>query len=373
MTEKIRISKPTDSWSSEDFIEPAEQDLVEDDPWSYDILPDWDSGTGTRSSAARPSQSFDGTVGLIELSNDDLLPGADDAYEVHYGLEEALPAVNDTQSIDVSAFEEPEPDKEGKSNLRQSLYDQYDRYLNISQKIKINEFIATLEAVEEDQISHIVELLEGLGNAKLMRWLPWLRDQVWTGASLSLFLEFRVIWESTPQWWETSFWSDRDGWHLYYNTYSMNLDDTYELIQSRLGHSSDEVVDKRWVEEWESQTPWCYGFLSFASFIIFRSVLNDHADWRTHVDYDAEADLAVFNPEYNTGRRFEFTDDVISEYSSFGDKTPLPYMVPSPEDWFALQSSYDPSDWHDNLGWSALHAINGILLPIRSFSAEGFA
>ena len=365
MTENTEITRPTDNWSSEDFIEPVEENIVEDDPWDCDTIPEWAIDNDTKSSTAPLSQPFDGTAVPVELPNDDLLSGADDAYEVHYGLEEPLPAINYTKSINLSAFEEPEPDTEGKSELRQSLYDQFDRDLNISQRIKINEFIATLEAAEEDQVSHIVESLEVLGNAKLMRWLPWLRDQAWTGSSLSLFLEFRVIWESTPQWWETSFWSDRDGWRLYYNAYSMSLDDAYELIQSRLGCSPDEVVDKQWVEEWESQTPWRYGFLSFGSFIIFRSALNDHTDWRTHVDYDAQADLPAFNPEYNVGHIFESIADVVSEFSSFSDETTLSYMVPSPEDWFASQSTYDPSEWHDNLGWSALHTINGILLPIR--------
>ena len=351
MTENTEITRPTDNWSSEDFIEPVEENIVEDDPWGCDTLPEWALDNDTKISTAPLSQPFDGTAGLVELPNDDLLSGGDDAYEVHYGLEEPLSAINYTESINLSAFEEPEPDTEGKSELRQSLYDQNYRDLNISQRIKINEFIATLEVTEEDQISDIVELLEGFGNAKLIRWLPWLRDQAWTVPSLLLFLGFRIIWEHTLQWWETSFWSDRDGWRLYYNPYSLSLDDTYELIQSRLDCSPDDVVDKQWVEEWENLAPWNYGFQSFASFISFRSRLEEHTDWHLYFDsvMQLDKDNGVYHPEYNIENRFGSFTNIVDEYSIQPQTGLTPLQLRSPASWFKSQAYYDPSEWHDNL------------------------
>ncbi len=351
MTENIEITRPTDNWSSDDFIEPEEQDLAEDDPWGCDTLPEWSLDNDTKSNTALLAQLSDGTAGLVELRNDDLLSDGVDAYEVHYGLEEALPATNNTESIDISVFEEPDPDIEGKSDLRQSLFDQFEQDLNISQRIKINEFLANLEAPEEDHISHIVELLEGLGNAKLMRWLPWLRDQAWTGPNLLLFLGFRIIWEHTLQWWETSFWSDRDGWRLYYNPYSLSLDDTYELIRSRLDCSPDDVVDKRWVEEWENLAPWNYGFQSFASFILFRSRLEDHTDWHLYFDSEMQLDKGkgIYHPEYNVENKFGSFTGLVNEYSVGSQIGRTPHQLRSPAAWFKSQAYYDPSEWHDNL------------------------
>ena len=351
MTENIEITKSTDAWYSEDFIEPKDQDLVGDDPWGYDTLPSLALENDSKSGETALLQPLGGTAGLAELPNDDLLSEADDAYEVHYGLEDVLSTLDDTENIDASAFEEPEPEAEGKSDLRQSLFDQYDRDLNISQKIKVNEFIATLEAAEEEPASHIVELLEGLGNAKLMRWLPWLRHQAWTGASLLLFLEFRIIWEHTLQWWETSFWSDRDGWRLYYNPYSMSLDDTYELIHSRLDCSPDEVVDNQWVSEWENLAPWNYGFQSFASFISFRSRLEDRTDWRLYFDSVMHLDKenAIYHPEYSIENRFGSFADVVAEHSIRFETSLTPNQLRSPASWFTSQAYYDPSEWHDNL------------------------
>ena len=119
--------------------------------------------------------------------------------------------------------DEPEPLAEYDSELGLPLYDTDEDITGLSQKIKINEFVASVRPVTKDERQEITGMLEEFSVAKLRSWLPWLHKQDWVGHLLILFLKFRVYWEGNPHWWESSFWDRRLGcWRPTWSTYNLS-------------------------------------------------------------------------------------------------------------------------------------------------------
>ena len=231
-------------------------------------------------------------------------------------------------------WDEPEPLFQYDDELSRPLYlpDEYDDNV-LSIALRIDQWVAGLDATNASQRYLIAELLRTLGYNRLRRWLPWLNKQQWTGEILLLFLRFRVHWESNPHLWEHSFWDRRA--HCWYPTrsrYSLSLDDTYALVHRRLDHSPDTIIDETWLGDWLDLTLWQHGFHSFASFAVFRAGFTGSDSWQGHVDWYASDGTGSdeSGPMWQDGQCLH----------RFG-----------PPIWFAEQNWYEPSEWHDNLGW----------------------
>ena len=216
---------------------------------------------------------------------------------------------NDTEDADAEQFEwdEPEPLVEYNDELRQPLYvlDEYDvDALGIN--LRIDQWVAGIDAASAIQRYSIVELLRKLGYNRLRRWLPWLDKQQWTGESLLLFLRFRLHWESSPHWWESSYWDWRA--HCWYPTrsrYSLSLDDTYDLVHRRLDCRPNEIIDEVWLGDWLDLALWRHGFRSFASFTVFRAGFADSDNWQQYIEWYSTDDLGgnETGSRWNNGHR----------------------------------------------------------------------
>ena len=237
---------------------------------------------------------------------------------------------------DGSEWDEPEPLAEYESELRQPLYifdEDDDDALGID--LHIDQWISTkLGTATSDQRTQIAELLGELGRNRLRRWIPWLNKQEWTAGNLLLFLRFRLIWDLNPHWWESTFWDWRSYcWYPTRSRYNLSLADSYELIHRRVGHSPNEIIDEAWLGDWLKLALWKCGFLSFASFAVFRAGFENSENWQRNLDWNAVDSLS---------RDGELVDRRINGYRCYRYGPPL---------WFDDQDWYDPCEWHDNLGW----------------------
>ena len=376
MSVQLSFDNHMDGWAVEDFTESAGLDFKEeDDPWgdppSYDgpiPVPENSShisedapAVRTRSEQSEPTSLDIDDVSVPEMddwSNDESddfdLSDRESYAELAILLEWDDGRPNDISSALIDTLDdfegvvayqvEPEPIAEYDSELGQPLYGLDDDITDLSRKIKISEWVASIGHTTATLFQEIVRLLEGFSIAHLRSWLPWLRKQDWTGQSLLLFLKFHLYWEANPHWWEASFWDRRLGcYRPTWSRYSLSRDDQFDLVKRRLDYSPAEVIDKAWFEDWEHLALWEYGYPSFADFALFRSILKNGEDWRSFIDWYATSASV---------RDIRVLGDSPSEK---GDPSHLSHQHGLPQYglplWLAEQDWYDPSEWHDNLGW----------------------
>ena len=272
-----------------------------------------------------------------ELDADYLsLVDLDDAAET-----EALPEWDDEDDLDdVNGIyhDDLEPLSEYDSELRQPLYVIDEDDATLSNELMVDRWVATslrnATGIEKERISALLRQLTG---RRLRYWLRWVEQQEWNGHSLLLFLRFREHWNANPHWWECSFWDRRMvRWHPTRSRYSLSLDASYELVQRRLGHSPGAVIDESWLGDWLELRLWERGFPSFASFAVFRAGFQLGENWQRHLDWDPADDGDGFRYGQNG---LEMRANL---YWAYRCGPPL---------WFLDQDWYDPSEWHDNLGW----------------------
>ena len=238
---------------------------------------------------------------------------------------------------DDSYLDEPLPFAEYDSELGQPLYEVYDDDPNLYRKITINEFLSGIDVLGHSQSEEITDLLLRLSTPRFRSWLPWMRQQQWTGHFLLLFLQFRDFWDQNSELWECLRWSSGlKFWFRFTNRNSLSLDNSYLLIQRRLNYSADEVIDIEWFEDWDRLDVWArvtHGFFSFSSFAIYRSQFLYAEDWRHRPDLQIDLDAPVQTPFSTTS------------------KSDFPEHRRGIRLWFATQDWYDPVEWHDGLGW----------------------
>ena len=281
-----------DKWTDEDFADAITPQVVEDDPWA-DPMESYQLST----SSDKEDQLIHLTLGkpsLGDLANinsdepDDVVLSDEEDWS---DIEFADLGWEDKNGSEEVEWDEPEPAVEYDPDLREVLHVvDYDT-TDLARRLKINELLSSILYATELQKERIVDLLDKISASKLRSWFPLLREQQWTGDSIILFLEFRTIWESKPEWWENSYW-DRQlkCWNPSFDRSSLTLNDTYALIQRRLHCQAYEVIEESWFEEYDYFTLWTRGFRSFASFALYRASLRLDEDWKS--------DIGVYEDEF---------------------------------------------------------------------------
>ena len=349
-------------WRGEDFLDTDAENPVEDDPWA-DSTDNFTLGGADNSMYPQPAepimqaqsrtdaaqdftpdtQSFSDVVakessrdayeaseteaGMVDKAADieaDQEPSDSDIWNLEYTHS------NEDFKVD-DEYDEPEPLAEYDEDLSEPVYvsDADDADIRIA--VRIDEFIASVDAVSGEQRNRIAELLDDLGPTQLRHWLQWLDRYSWTADNLILFLEFRSIWEGSSNLWEYRFWWARYGdWWSYHSKSQLSRDNMRHLVQLRLHCSPEEVIAEAWFTDWEDFEMWKRGFPSFATFALFRAELADSENWQNSLntyETNAQDDADSSNP-----------------YTPFNQSE-------LKKCWFAIQDWYDPSEWHDNLGW----------------------
>ena len=353
-------SDDTQNWLAQDFVDSVSQEVNEDDPWSVsqdvDFISDLDNHTLTTNSDGRASEmeSPESVQIPLSLTDDDLSEFLDPDL---IGADELISAESyEDLFLDI---DEPEPFAVYDSELGESLYvpDAHDG--DTSLQLITDKFISRIEDVTETEQTKIGSLLESLSRARLRRLLSWLREQDWTDNSVLLFLEFRLEhWEENQHWWDYTFWNSRIGhWWTYSSPYILSLDATYVLVQARLNCSPDEVVEESWLNDWNDLALWKRGGSSFAAFALFRASLGQGEEWWEEMRWYSsnspadEHDSLVPYDTTNNGYSDAVLVSLDGKYRVREDET-TPRRPDRTPLWFAVQDWYDPSEWHDGLGWA---------------------
>lgn len=368
-------------WQPEDFRDDGAGQAAESDPWAASsdeaelrdapdfgraelpapVMVDLGSAEGNHSDADSESLAFTAEEGS---------PVASDGSDAAEMRNEQVPIDDEISALDAdgvegwdgdldydevdSEYDEPIPFAEYDYDLREPLHVTDVADTDIWKKVRIDEFVSGVSGVSIGQRTRIVELLEDMGQSRLLSWLSQYDD--WTGHSLILFLEFRVIWEDTPHWWESRFWWQwYGGWWSYYNSGNLSRDWMRDLVLRRLHCSAEEVVDDVWFAEWENGEMWGRGFPTFAGFALFRAEIGEDEDWLTSLG-SLEGDNQADGPPtpyklFLQSEEIEALTESAYEYRVNEDYSPYRGASGAPQ-WFAIQDWYDPSEWHDNLGWA---------------------
>ena len=285
-------------WYEEDFEVPPGLNVGEDDPWMDLHAQKEEDVSGTPSlegSKGNDGDEAEAQISPIVPSDDRELQ--DEPAEAVYSDDPFQPSNGKALSGEPPEryWDEPEPLEEYDGELSELMYALDDDVTGISRKLRIGEFVASMNHATNAHRLRITQLLENFTNARLRRWLPWLRNKEWTGHTLILFLEFRNVWDSSTEWWEADYWDARMGsWIPVFNRATLSLDASYELIHQRLNCSPREVISDNWLEEWNDLGLYMQGFDSFASFALFRAEYNDDGDWRDELGLPADDDYGGF-------------------------------------------------------------------------------
>ena len=366
-----KISDNPDNWSEDDFLDPPNLDVVEDDPWSISTnrndapvtanppienqSPSKDRHTSDAEGDARTPISHleDSQVTKSQTDVEDPALSDDDDWE----YDDLYLDDHDSLDYHVSNIDEPEPLAEYDSDLSETLYELDSDVSNLTLRLRVNEFIAGVEHAKDTHRNEIIEALNELSSRRLSHLLRWMEQKKWTGNSLLLFLRFRAEWDDNPDWWEYIVWNPGfDSLWRYSNPGVLSRDACYELIHSRLHCEPDEVIDESWYEDWDYLVLWKHGFPSFASFALFRAGLNDNEDWKSLLEFVTNVEVTEsdsFSDIYNAYKGGYITsviDSLTGKHRVADDYSPYRRSYGPPQ-WFAIQDWYDPVEWHDSLGW----------------------
>ena len=254
-----------DGWKEGDFSDLATFDVDSDDPWGStphdEDIAELNGGEGGKlespaqsateqASLAGTSKNEEASAVVTTMANPETTELADLSEEDGWlGGEEWFGLVETDDAMGEDDYDEPEAGAEFDGNRREDLYGGFDLTSDLPRFIRIDEFISGIREATIEERRQIAELLRDLSTRRLQSWLPWLRNLLWTGQSLSLFLEFRLnYWELNYEWWDCVFWHrGLRCWWTQPNSGALSLDDTYELVQVRQTLTPDSVINPGWL------------------------------------------------------------------------------------------------------------------------------
>lgn len=312
-------TQATGRWRPEDFLDIAPRDIEEDDPWAIPVTADGQPPAGVPHLTLHQPESRVPAEPLACFQEQPAI-----ITDLAWADEGPTNYIDD-----LGEWDEPEYFAEPDSDLHEPLYFVDPSITAISRDLTINIFASGIADIDNEQIVSITQLLGEFSIRRLQSWLPWLREQEWTGQSLLLFLEFRKLWESesVSDWWESCYWNSASGCYLSsFSHYALSKNATYQLIQNRLDYPANQVIDDQWFVDWNEGEIWKRGFPTFAVFALLRS---ECTDWETRLE-------AVLEENTDVMWRAWKVDAAAKQQVPF-------YLVE--QDW------HHSSEWHDNLGW----------------------
>ena len=315
----------TGGWTAEDFFDPYLPADNVDDPWSFEDDVGLQEGV-LRQTEPVADDEYGDDWRVMELDSDGL--------EYTPVSEEAGYRSDDEEGHE-ETWDEPEPVAEYSGELREPLHEVDGQAVDIHSELPVDEFVAGIQGSTKRQRSEIATILLVFSRKKRANWLFWLKKKEWTGHSLLLFLQFWEIWLQSPDWWESFGYSYKHSrWWAIRSSSVLSRDDSYALIKGRLHCKPNEVIRDSWFEDWDNLMLWRYGFNSFASFVMFRAGLDDGEDWRAFLSLEEDSESLIYWANWKNG------------------KTRVSRPRQGPPSWWVCQDWYDPSEWHDNLGWA---------------------
>ena len=364
-----------DIWRSQDFIDEPTPSFNEEDPWDPLALlgrsppPQKPTPQNADAIADQPPPAPDAgkdndqphSVGAqdtplpyqVEEISPDELDFPDDWFEddsdTDWG-EDSLgePATTDELDFDPDdepypraehSLEEPVPTAEPDSDLGRELYPVYDPIDLTDVDIRLDKFLASV-GLSEDQDGQIRDHFKDFSKARLSNWLNWFASKIWTGQTLLLFIQFYDYWEINSEWWESGWYHRKYGWQIGQSNI-LSRDDAYYIVHCRAGFPLYEVIDPLWFKEWNRDSLWRYGFVSFASFAKFRATLDDDEEWEYLVKLESDED--DMTSDYWTGWSTRIGIPIEDNATS------LCFHTTTVAHWYDIQDWYPKHEWHDNL------------------------
>ena len=264
----------------------------------------------------------------------------------------------DTDDNEVNE-DEPEPIAEYDSELSDPLHELDEATTDLTIAIKVNEWLSTVEEMDEDQRQEITDILLDFKIERLRSWLPWLREKTWTGYTLLLFLQFRAYYDENPELWKRLKWNSKaKTWKWVEDHYSLSRDDSYLLMERKEHFGRDEIVAIEWCEDYDcldAQVLREQGFLSLADFAVYRSQFHIGEDWRRRPDLGVDFDYKIRDKKkhisnIHTGllrmeisNPYDYTLPMANDHADLagiGSNNPL-------ENWFEMHDWYSQEEWFD--------------------------
>ena len=268
-------------------------------------------------------------VGLDEEPFEEPVP----TDEFDYGL------YDESYQREEEPLEEPIPTTDPDSGLSSKLYPEPESIVLTDIDIRFDKFLASI-GLSEVQDEQIRDRLKDFSKARLSNWLNWFASKIWTGQTLLLFIQFYDYWEINSEWWESGWYHQKYGWQIGQSNI-LSRDDAYYIVHCRVEFPPYEVIDPLWFKEWNRDSLWRYGFLSFASFAKFRAALDDDEEWKYMVELESVEDGMA--ADY-------WSDQSIRIGIPIGDSaTSLCFHTTSVAHWYDIQDWYPKHEWHDNL------------------------
>ena len=251
--------------------------------------------------------------------------------------------------------DEPEITAEYEPDLHEFLFQTSIPNRSINRSLAIDEWLASLEQLDEDTVVTITSTLLKFTNSRFAYWISWLRQQSWDEFTLVRFFAFRELYGYRKDYWQRKqFRRTIRRWQLIEDYYSLSLADSLTLIQGRIQHPVDRIIDDEWIYEWDNlDVSFLYAnnCLRFSEFALYRSQLSYGEDWKQRADlgFDFESDLLLMTRDGGI-RRFKP-----------GRGVPYDHSEPTP--------SFDSDAWLESL--NARNAIDqydlGIDRTVRGF------
>lgn len=255
--------------------------------------------------------------------------------------------------------DEPEPIAEYDSELSDPLHELDEATTDLTIAIKVNEWLSTVEEMDEDQRQEITDILLDFKIERLRSWLPWLREKTWTGYTLLLFLQFRAYYDENPELWKRLKWNSKaKTWKWVEDHYSLSRDDSYLLMERKEHFGRDEIVAIEWCEDYDcldAQVLREQGFLSLADFAVYRSQFHIGEDWRRRPDLGVDFD-------YKIRAKKKHISNIHTDLLRMEISNPYDYTLPMAnyhadlawtgrhnplENWFEIHDWYSQEEWFD--------------------------
>ena len=213
--------------------------------------------------------------------------------------------------------DEPEITADYEADLHEDLFQTSIPTRGIKRNLEINEWLSSIEQLDEDTIETITSTLLKFTNHRFAYWIAWLRQRPWDEFTLIRFFSFRKLYKYRKDYWQRmQLRPITRQWQLIEDYYSLSLTDSLTLIERRIQCPIDRIIDDEWIYEWNNldvSFRYANNCLRFSDFALYRSQLSYGEDWKRRADlgFDFESDLMLMTRDggircFTPGRRIPY-------------------------------------------------------------------